>query len=84
MSQTCREFSIADRRTQTAYQLNGVILLPHYFLSGAFVCPGYPRQKGRIYDEDKLIALGAASLKIPLWPRRTVTSGRLVRSFEDL
>jgi coproporphyrinogen III oxidase-like Fe-S oxidoreductase len=56
---------------QTAYELRGIVYVPHYRNNAIFVGPGYPRHNVTIYTAADLLALGAVERTEFLWQRGT-------------
>ena len=56
---------------QAAYELRGIVYVPHYRNSDIFVGPGYPMHNMTIYTAADLLALGAVERTEFLWQRGT-------------
>ncbi len=56
---------------QAAYELRGIVYVPHYRNNAIFVGPGYPRHNVTIYTAADLLALGAVERTEFLWQRGT-------------
>ncbi len=60
---------------QAAYELRGIVYVPHYRNSDIFVGPGYPRHNVTRYSAEELMLMGAKPRVEFLWSRGT--SGRV-------
>jgi hypothetical protein len=62
--------SYEPNEMQTAFELNGIPLLPHYKYAGEYVAPGYTRKTPRpTYTTKQLLDAGAKLVRLPLWIR---------------
>jgi|TARA_R110000868_G_scaffold392184_1_gene662709 hypothetical protein len=60
---------------QAAYELRGIVYVPHYRNNAIFVGPGYPRHNVTRYSAEELMLMGAVPRVEFLWSRGT--SGRV-------
>jgi hypothetical protein len=56
---------------QTAYELRGIVYVPHYRNNAIFVGPGYPRHNVTRYSAEELMLMGAVPRVEFLWSRGT-------------
>ena len=68
---------LEPRYMQKVYELNGVMLVPHYQYN-LFVGPGYGFKTVKTFSEEELIERGAKATMYPLW------AGGKNRSMRDL
>ena len=57
---------LEPRYMQKVYELNGVMLVPHYQYD-LFVGPGYGIKTVKTFTEEELIERGAKFMMYPLW-----------------
>ncbi len=60
---------------QAAYELRGIVYVPHYRNNAIFVGPGYPVHNVTRYSAEELMLMGAVPRVEFLWSRGT--SGRV-------
>lgn len=63
------EYATKDLIETTVYKKNGVTYVPHYRNPSVYVGPGYPKFTLARYSVSELIAAGAESKTMMLWPR---------------
>jgi len=56
---------------QAAYELRGIVYVPHYRNNAIFVGPGYPRHNVTRYSAEELMLMGAVPRVEFLWSRGT-------------